>query len=180
MSDNPTVSQQYAFSVGEDGDTDGIEPSEESVETDAKPSAHRSITASATPGLTSPKPAVSESTTAPQSPAATVASSARSLPTLTTINRPLRANTPRASVFSRATTKATTTPTPSSPRATKPRERSPTAAKQSPKPTRNVLVRRAKASITDLTDSFMTPQTSHGQTTTRFAASVSLRLHQTT
>jgi hypothetical protein len=34
MSDNPTVSQQYAFSVGEDGDTDGIEPSEESVETD--------------------------------------------------------------------------------------------------------------------------------------------------
>jgi hypothetical protein len=35
MSDSPTVSQQYAFSVGEDGDTDGaIEPSEESVETD--------------------------------------------------------------------------------------------------------------------------------------------------
>jgi hypothetical protein len=34
MSDSPTVSQQYAFSVGENGDTDGIEPSEESVETD--------------------------------------------------------------------------------------------------------------------------------------------------
>ena len=34
MSDSPTVSQQYAFSVGKDGDTDGIEPSEESVETD--------------------------------------------------------------------------------------------------------------------------------------------------
>ncbi|EMA56528.1 hypothetical protein [Halococcus thailandensis] len=34
MSDSPTISQQYAFSVGEDGDTDGIEPSEESVETD--------------------------------------------------------------------------------------------------------------------------------------------------
>lgn len=34
MSDSPTVSQQYAFSVNEDGDTDGIEPSEESVETD--------------------------------------------------------------------------------------------------------------------------------------------------
>ena len=34
-SDRPTISQQYAFSVGEDGETDGaIEPSEESVETD--------------------------------------------------------------------------------------------------------------------------------------------------
>jgi hypothetical protein len=34
MSDTPTVTQQYSFAVGEDGDTDGIEPSEESVETD--------------------------------------------------------------------------------------------------------------------------------------------------
>ncbi|WP_435079652.1 hypothetical protein [Halococcus sp. AFM35] len=33
MSDSPTVTQQYSFAVGEDGDTDGIEPSEESVET---------------------------------------------------------------------------------------------------------------------------------------------------
>ena len=31
--DSPTVTQQYSFTVGEDGDTDGIEPSEESVET---------------------------------------------------------------------------------------------------------------------------------------------------
>ena len=34
MSDSPTISQQYSFAVGEDGDTDGIEPAEESVETD--------------------------------------------------------------------------------------------------------------------------------------------------
>ena len=33
MSDRPTITQQYSFSVGEDGETDGIEPSEESVET---------------------------------------------------------------------------------------------------------------------------------------------------
>jgi hypothetical protein len=34
MSDTPTVTQQYAFTVSEDGDTDGgIEPAEESVET---------------------------------------------------------------------------------------------------------------------------------------------------
>jgi hypothetical protein len=33
MSDTPTITQQYSFAVGEDGDTDGIEPSEESVET---------------------------------------------------------------------------------------------------------------------------------------------------
>jgi ribosomal protein L12E/L44/L45/RPP1/RPP2 len=33
MSDTPTVTQQYSFAVGEDGGTDGIEPSEESVET---------------------------------------------------------------------------------------------------------------------------------------------------
>jgi hypothetical protein len=33
MSDSPTVTQQYSFTVGDDGDTDGIEPSEESVET---------------------------------------------------------------------------------------------------------------------------------------------------
>jgi hypothetical protein len=33
MSDSPTVTQQYSFSVSEDGDTNGIEPSEESVET---------------------------------------------------------------------------------------------------------------------------------------------------
>jgi hypothetical protein len=33
MSDSPTVTQQYSFAVGEDGGTDGIEPSEESVET---------------------------------------------------------------------------------------------------------------------------------------------------
>ena len=33
MSDSPTVTQQYSFAVGENGDTDGIEPSEESVET---------------------------------------------------------------------------------------------------------------------------------------------------
>jgi hypothetical protein len=34
MSDSsPTITQQYSFSVGEDGGTDGIEPSEESVET---------------------------------------------------------------------------------------------------------------------------------------------------
>jgi hypothetical protein len=33
MSDSPTITQQYSFAVGEDGDTDGIEPSEESVET---------------------------------------------------------------------------------------------------------------------------------------------------
>jgi hypothetical protein len=33
--DRPTVTQQYAFAVGEDGETDdGIEPAEESVETD--------------------------------------------------------------------------------------------------------------------------------------------------
>jgi hypothetical protein len=31
---SPTITQQYSFSVGEDGETDGIEPSEESVETD--------------------------------------------------------------------------------------------------------------------------------------------------
>ena len=34
MNDTPTVTQQYSFAVGDDGDTDGIEPSEESVETD--------------------------------------------------------------------------------------------------------------------------------------------------
>jgi hypothetical protein len=35
MSDSsPTITQQYSFAVGEDGDTNGIEPSEESVETD--------------------------------------------------------------------------------------------------------------------------------------------------
>jgi hypothetical protein len=34
MSDTPTVTQQYAFSVSEDGETDGIEAAEESVETD--------------------------------------------------------------------------------------------------------------------------------------------------
>jgi hypothetical protein len=34
MSETPTVTQQYSFAVGDDGDTDGIEPSEESVETD--------------------------------------------------------------------------------------------------------------------------------------------------
>jgi hypothetical protein len=34
MSDSsPTITQQYSFTVGNDGDTDGIEPSEESVET---------------------------------------------------------------------------------------------------------------------------------------------------
>lgn len=33
MSDSPTITQQYAFSVGEDGETDGIEAAEESVET---------------------------------------------------------------------------------------------------------------------------------------------------
>jgi hypothetical protein len=33
MSDSPTITQQYSFAVGEDGDTDGIEPAEESVET---------------------------------------------------------------------------------------------------------------------------------------------------
>jgi hypothetical protein len=33
MSDTPTITQQYSFAVGEDGDTNGIEPSEESVET---------------------------------------------------------------------------------------------------------------------------------------------------
>jgi hypothetical protein len=34
MSDSsPTITQQYSFAVGEDGDTDGIEPTEESVET---------------------------------------------------------------------------------------------------------------------------------------------------
>ena len=33
MSDSPTVTQQYSFTVGENGDTDGIEPAEESVET---------------------------------------------------------------------------------------------------------------------------------------------------
>jgi hypothetical protein len=33
MSDSPTVTQQYSFTVGEDGDADGIEPAEESVET---------------------------------------------------------------------------------------------------------------------------------------------------
>jgi hypothetical protein len=33
MSDSPTITQQYSFAVGEDGDTDGIEPSAESVET---------------------------------------------------------------------------------------------------------------------------------------------------
>ena len=33
MSDSPTVTQQYSFAVGDDGDTDGIEPAEESVET---------------------------------------------------------------------------------------------------------------------------------------------------
>jgi hypothetical protein len=33
MSDSPTITQQYSFAVGEDGGTDGIEPSEESVET---------------------------------------------------------------------------------------------------------------------------------------------------
>ncbi|EMA54856.1 hypothetical protein [Halococcus salifodinae] len=33
MTDSPTVTQQYSFSIGEDGDTDGIEPSEESVKT---------------------------------------------------------------------------------------------------------------------------------------------------
>ena len=32
MSDSPTVTQQYAFAVGEDDDA-SIEPSEESVET---------------------------------------------------------------------------------------------------------------------------------------------------
>ena len=31
--DSPTITQQYSFSVGEDGESDGIEPSEESVET---------------------------------------------------------------------------------------------------------------------------------------------------
>ena len=31
--DSPTITQQYSFTVGEDGDTDGIEPAEESVET---------------------------------------------------------------------------------------------------------------------------------------------------
>jgi hypothetical protein len=34
MSDSPTITQQYSFSVGEGGETDGIEPSEETVETD--------------------------------------------------------------------------------------------------------------------------------------------------
>jgi hypothetical protein len=35
MSDRPTVTQQYSFAVGEDGETNGaIEPAEESVETD--------------------------------------------------------------------------------------------------------------------------------------------------
>lgn len=35
MSDSPTITQQYSFAVGEDGETDGsIEPAEESVETD--------------------------------------------------------------------------------------------------------------------------------------------------
>lgn len=34
MSDSPTITQQYSFAVGEDGETDGaIEPAEESVET---------------------------------------------------------------------------------------------------------------------------------------------------
>jgi hypothetical protein len=34
MSDTPTITQQYSFAVGDDGETDGsIEPSEESVET---------------------------------------------------------------------------------------------------------------------------------------------------
>ena len=33
MSDTPTVTQQYSFTVDEGGDTDGIEPTEESVET---------------------------------------------------------------------------------------------------------------------------------------------------
>jgi hypothetical protein len=32
MSDTPTITQQYAFSI-DDGETDGIEPAEESVET---------------------------------------------------------------------------------------------------------------------------------------------------
>ena len=32
--DSPTITQQFSFAVGDDGDTDGIEPSEESVETD--------------------------------------------------------------------------------------------------------------------------------------------------
>ena len=31
--DSPTITQQYSFTVSEDGDTDGIEPVEESVET---------------------------------------------------------------------------------------------------------------------------------------------------
>ncbi|EMA47793.1 hypothetical protein [Halococcus salifodinae] len=31
--DTPTITQQYAFSVGEDGETDGIEAAEESIET---------------------------------------------------------------------------------------------------------------------------------------------------
>ena len=33
MSDRPAITQQYSFSVGEEGATDGIEPAEESVET---------------------------------------------------------------------------------------------------------------------------------------------------
>jgi hypothetical protein len=33
MSDTPTITQQYSFAVGEDGEADGIEPTEESVET---------------------------------------------------------------------------------------------------------------------------------------------------
>jgi hypothetical protein len=33
MSDSPNITQQYSFAVGEDGNTDGIEPAEESVET---------------------------------------------------------------------------------------------------------------------------------------------------
>ncbi|WP_049998735.1 hypothetical protein [Halococcus sediminicola] len=33
MSDTPTVTQQYSFTVDEGGDTDGIEPTDESVET---------------------------------------------------------------------------------------------------------------------------------------------------
>jgi hypothetical protein len=33
MSDTPTITQQYSFAVGDGGETDGIEPAEESVET---------------------------------------------------------------------------------------------------------------------------------------------------
>jgi hypothetical protein len=187
MSDNPTVSQQYAFSVGEDGDTDEIEPSEESVETDLEAFGanvdHRERdTRIAQPEASSfgidDRATVTRSDGGEQQ--ALFADTDDDQQTLTGERAASQCLFESHDAESDDDPDAVITASDEAPRATKPRERSPTAAKQSPKPTRNVLARRVEASITDLTDSFMTPQTSHGQTTTRFAASVLLRLHQTT